>query len=149
FVIEAMAVHDENTGEIVEAHPERQLAGLDHSFSRSQHRDRDVGVVETPHVRPRLKTGRRIEIMRDLKVVDVNVDRVLVFIVVDEAPPLDRAEPLLDQGNVGKRGSVERIDKSFGVVLAGKGVEKPAGDHQVSLKVRRYLRDIYERGVGV
>ena len=94
--------------------------------------------LSSPHLLgPVAQPGRRIEIVGDLEVVDVNVDRMLVVVVVDEPPLLDRAEPRLDQRDVGKRVAVERIDERLRVGLAGQIVEEAAGDHHLALDVGR------------
>ena len=64
--------------------------------------------------------------MHDLEVIDVDVDRMLVVVVVDEVPLLDRAHPWLHEGHVGEGGAVEGVDKGFGVRLAGEVVEEAA-----------------------
>ena len=84
----------------------------------------------------RSQAGRRIVILRDLKVVDVNVDRMLVVVVVDELPFFDRAEPRLDQRDVGKRLAVKRVDERLGIGLARVLVEEAAVDDQLPLEVR-------------
>ena len=127
-------------------HAQRQRAGLDDGFLRAQGRRRHVGVVDVPHFRPGLETRGRIEIMRDLEVVDVDVDRMLVVVVVDELPLFDRAEPRLEQGHVGKCDAVERVDEGLGIGCAGEIVDEAAGDGELALDVGRDLGDVLEHG---
>ena len=100
-------------------------------------RRRRVGVVDRELVGAGLEAGRRVEVFDHLEVVDVNVDRMLVVVVVDEPPLLDRIEPGLDQRHVGKCAAVERIDERFWVLVARHVVEKSAGDQDLPLDVRR------------
>ncbi len=141
-------MHDEQTGEIVEAHAQRQRAGLDDALPQSQGRHRHVGIVDVPLFGPRLDAGARIECMRDLEIVDVDVHRMLVVIVVDERPLFDRTEPRLEQRNVGKCRAVEGIDEGLGIVLAGEIVEEGAGDGELALEVGSDLGDVLERALG-
>ena len=94
--------------------------------SATKGRRRHVGVVDAPHLGPGLETPGRIEIMHHLEVVDVDVDRVLVVVVVEEFPLLDRAEPRLDQRHVGKGDAVEGVDEGFGIGRARQIVEEAA-----------------------
>jgi hypothetical protein len=115
FVVEAMAVHHEQPGEIVELHAEAERAGLDDGFLRSHDRRRHVGIVDSPHFRPGLKTPGRIEIVCHLEVVDVDVDRMLVIVVVEKRPFLHRAKPWLEQGSIGKSDAFEHVHEGFGI----------------------------------
>ena len=119
-------MHDEEPGEIVELHAQAERAGLDDGFLGSHGRRRHVGVVDAPHFRPGLETPGRIEIVHHLEVVDVNVDRMLVIVVVDELPFLHRAEPCLEQGSIGKSDAREHVHEGFRIGLAGEIVEKAA-----------------------
>ena len=60
----------------------------------------------------------------------MDVNRVRVVIVVDEVPLFDRTEPSLNQRNVRKRVSLERVDERLGIGFAGVIIEKPAVDEQ-------------------
>ena len=53
FVVEAMAVHDEEAGVVLELGAYRQSAGLDGRLARTQCGRRHIGVVDLPHFRPR------------------------------------------------------------------------------------------------
>ncbi len=142
-------MHHEEADVIVELHTHRQRAGLDHGLLGAHGRRRHVGVVVAPHVRTGLESGGRIEIMGDLEVVDVNVDRMLVVVLVDELPLFDRAEPRLDQGHIGKRRAGEGVDEGLGIGLAREVVEESAGDHQVPLEVGGDFGNVHEGGVSV
>ena len=135
-------------GVVVEPGPERQQARLDHAFVGAQARRRHVGVVAGPLVRPGLEAGRRVEIVGDLEVVDVDVDRVLVIVVVDVGPLLDRAEPRLDQPGVGECLAVEGVDERLGVRLARQIVEESAADHHLPADIGLPVGDVDERAVG-
>ena len=67
---------------------------------------------------------------------------MLVIVVIDEPPLFDRTEPWLEQGNVGKRGAVERIDEGLGIGLARKIVEEGAGNRELAFEVGGQLGEI-------
>ena len=73
---------------------------------------------------------------------------MLVIVVIDEPPLFDRTEPWLEQGNVGKRGAVERIDEGLGIGLARKIVEEGAGNRELAFEVGGQLGEIPERALG-
>ena len=83
--------------------------------------------LSTPHLSGPVRSPiGGIVIFGHLEVVDVNVDRMLVVVVIDEPPFLHRIEPRLDQRHVRKRAAIERIDEGLRVRRARKVVEKAA-----------------------
>ena len=118
FVVEAMAMHHVKPGVFVEPGADRKDAGLDHALVTMHGRCRRIGIVDRKLVGAGAQTRRRIEVLDHLKVIDVDVDRMLVVVVVDEPPLLDRVEPRLDQRHVGKCAAVECIHERFRVLGA-------------------------------
>ena len=116
LVVEAMAMHHVEPGEFVEPGADREDAGLDHALVAMHGRCRRIGIVDRKLVGAGPQTRRGIEVLDHLEVIDVDVDRMLVVVVVDEPPLLDRVEPGLDQRHVGECAAVERIHERFRVL---------------------------------
>ena len=73
---------------------------------------------------------------------------MLVVVVVDEPPLLDRVEPGLNERHVRERARIERIHECFRVFLARHVVEKSAGYQDLPLDVRRLVAEVVEGRVG-
>ena len=74
----------------------RQHARLDSIFVRVHERGRYVGVVLTPHIGSGSEAADGIKGLGDLEVIDVNVDRMLIVVLIDERPFFNRTKPRLD-----------------------------------------------------
>ena len=111
-------------------------------------RCRRIGIVDGKLVGAGPQTGRGIEVLDHLEIIDVDVDRMLVVVVVDEPPLLDRVEPGLDQRHVGECAAIERIDERFRVLGARHVVEKSAGYQDLPLDVRRRVGKVDKGRVG-
>ena len=83
-----------------------------------------------------------------LKVIDVDVDGMLVVVVVDEPPLLDRVEPRLDQRHVGECAAVECIHERFRVFGARQIDEKSTGYQDLPLDVWRGFSEVDKGRVG-
>src|SRR5215468_2956331 len=142
FVIEAMAMHHVKPGVFVEPGADRKDAGLDHALVTVHGRCRRVGIVDGKLVGAGAQTRRRIEVLDHLKVIDVDMDRMLVVVVVDEPPLLDRVEPRLDQRHVRECAAVESIHERFRVLGARQIVEKSTGYQDLPLDVRRGVSEV-------
>src|SRR5262245_55645770 len=79
FMVEAVA----------EPGADRENAGLDHALVTMHGRRRRIGIVDRILVGAGSQTGRGIKVLDHLKIIDVNMDRMLVVVVVDEPPLLD------------------------------------------------------------
>src|SRR5262249_43517572 len=84
FVIEAMAMHHVKPGVFVEPGADRKDAGLDHALVTVHGRCRRVGIVDRKLVGAGAQSGRRIKVLDHLKVIDVDMDGMLVVVVVDD-----------------------------------------------------------------
>ena len=144
FVVEPMAMQHVQAQVVDEVRAHRQRTGLNDRLLRSHQRRGNVGVVLAEHLRSQFRSGRWIVVLGHLEVVDVDVNRMRVVIVVDEVPLFDRPEPRLNQRNVGKRVSVERVHERLGIGVAGVIVEKPAVDEQRAAHVGFEFRQIVE-----
>src|SRR5262245_27936596 len=142
FVVEAMAMHHVKPGVFVEPGADRKDAGLDHALVTVHGRCRRIGIVDRELVGTGAQTRRRIEVLDHLKVIDVDMDRMLVVVVVDEPPLLDRVEPRLDQRHVGECAAVEGIHERFRVLGARQIVEKSAGYQDLPYDVRRSFSEV-------
>ena len=141
-------MHHVEPGEFLEPGADRENARLDHRLFGPHGRRRRIGIVDRKLVGARLETGRRVEVFDHLDVIDVNVDRMLVVVMVDEPPLLDRIEPGLDQRHVGKCAAVERIHERFWILDARHVVEKSAGDQDLPFDVRRRVGEVGKCRVG-
>src|SRR5205823_6619597 len=94
------------------------------------------------------QTRRGIKVLDHLEIIDVDVDRMLVVVVIDEPPLLDRVEPALNQRHVGECAAIERIHECFRVVGARHVVEKSAGDQDLPLNVRCRAGKVDKGGIG-
>src|SRR5262245_51123858 len=74
--------------------------------------------------------------------------RMLIVVVVDEPPLLDRVEPRLDQRHVGECAAIERIYERFRVLPTRHVVEKSAGYQDLPLDVRHDVGEIEKGRVG-
>ena len=62
------------------------MPGCDHALVGIHLRRRCICIIDGKLVRAGSQTGHGIEVIHHLEIVDVNVDRMLVVIVVDELP---------------------------------------------------------------
>src|SRR5262245_61044047 len=134
-----MAMHHVKPGVFVEPGADRKDAGLDHALVTVHRRCRRIGIVDRKLVGAGATTRRRIKVLDHLKVIDVDMDWMLVVVVVDEPPLLDGVEPRLDQRHVGECAAIECIHERFRVLGAGQIVEKTTGYQDLPLDVRRSL----------
>jgi hypothetical protein len=118
FVVQAVTVDDVGAGELRKLATQRELAWLDDGFAGTQERRGHVRVVLEPLLNTGCGPPRRIDDLHDLEVVDVDVDRMLVVVVVDERPLLDGTEARLQQRRVGKRVVVELVDERLRILVA-------------------------------
>src|SRR5262249_3275183 len=89
FVVEAMAMHHVKAGVFIEPGTDRKDAGLDHALVTVHGRCRRIGIVDRKLVGAGPQTRRGIKVLDHLKVIDVDVDGMLVVVVIDEPPLLD------------------------------------------------------------
>ena len=107
-------MHHVESDEFVEPGADREDAGLDHGLVDLHGRRRRIGIVDGKFVGAGSQTRRGIEVLDHLKIIDVDVDRMLVVVVVDEPPLLDRVEPCLHQRNVGNAPPSNAYTNAFG-----------------------------------
>src|SRR5262249_17459062 len=142
FVVEAMAMHHVKPGVFVEPGADRKDAGLDHALVDVHGRCRRIGIVDRELVGAGPQPRRRIEVLDHLKVIDVDMDRMLVVIVVDEPPLLDRVKPRLDQRHVGECAAVECVHERFRILGARQVVEKSTRYQDLPFDVRRGVGEV-------
>src|SRR2546422_11457768 len=73
---------------------------------------------------------------------------MLVVVVVDKAPFLDRVETGLDQRHVRKCLAVEGVDERFRIIVACHGVEKSTIDQNVPRDIRSGVGKVGKGRVG-
>src|SRR6266403_1833810 len=135
-------MHHEEAGIIIEPGAKRQSAGLDYGLIGLHRRSRHVDVVQAEVVRPRTQADSRIEILYYLEVVDVNMNRVLVIVMVNELPFLHRIQAWLDERHVGESCTIKGVDERFRVRRGRHVVEESAGDEDLSLDVGLGISEI-------
>ena len=118
-------MHHVEPGEFLEPGADREDAGLDHGLVDLHGRCRRIGIVDGKLVGAGPQTGRGIEVLDHLEIIDVDVDRMLVVVVVDEPPLLDRVEPGLDQRHVWECAAIERIDERFRISVLAMLLRNP------------------------
>src|SRR5262249_24600522 len=148
FMVEAMAMRHVKPGVFVEPGADHKDAGLDHALVTMHGRRRRIGIVDGKLVGAGAQTRRGIEVLDHLEIINVDVDRMLVVVVVDESPLLDRVEPGLNERHVGERAGIERVYERFRVFLARHVVEKSAGYQDLPQDIRRLVGEIDEGRVG-
>jgi len=102
-------MHHVQPGELLEPGADREDAGLDHGLIAMHGRGRRIGIIDGKLVGAGPQTRRGIKVLDHLEIIDVHVDGMLVVVVIDEPPLLDRVESGLDQRHVGECAAVERI----------------------------------------
>ena len=73
---------------------------------------------------------------------------MLVVVVIDEPPLLDRIEPGLDQRHVGKCTAIEGIDESFRFLFACEIVQEASGDPDLTLDIGSLVGKLDEGRIG-
>jgi hypothetical protein len=89
-------MHHVQPGEFLKPGADCENARLDHALVALHGRCRRIGIIDCKFIGAGAQAGRRIKVLDHLKIIDVDVDRMLVVVVVDEPPLLDRVEPCLN-----------------------------------------------------